>query len=229
VLTAIALTPAAPVLIPELAGSARTEVAAIRDGALRAARVLPDRWIAVGVADTDATLDSDVRGTFAGYGADVRVQLGPDASGTIRRLPLCALFAGWLRGEVDPHASVRVHAIAAATPAAIALERGRAWGAEIRAAGEPIGVLIVADGAATLTETAPGGYDAAAQAVQQRLDDALGSADVSALREARPEITGGAAYQVLAGIAGDTDWTAAEFARGAPYGVGYFAGAWTPA
>ena len=228
-LTAIALTPSAPVLVPELAGAASQEVTAVREGALRAARALPDRWIAIGVGADDVTLGPDVRGTFAGYGADVPVALGPDATAAPVALPLCALFAGWLRDQVNLRARVQVRVLDGSTPAAAALERGRALRTEIDQADEPIGVLIVADGALTLTQAAPGGYDDSAEEVQRRLDDALGTADVSALRDTPDAVSGRVAYQVLAGLAGENHWSATEFVRDAPYGVGYFAGVWTPA
>ena len=48
-LTAIALTPSAPVLVPELAGAAAAEVEQLCDAALTAAATLPDRWIIIGV------------------------------------------------------------------------------------------------------------------------------------------------------------------------------------
>ena len=70
-LTAIVVTPSAPVLVPELAGAAAAEVAEFRDGALAAAATLPDRWIAVGVGPAEQIFDPDSRGTFAGYGAEI--------------------------------------------------------------------------------------------------------------------------------------------------------------
>lgn len=228
-LTAIALTPSAPVLVPELAGAAAQEVAEVRDGALSAARALPDRWVVIGVGDADVILGPDVRGTFAGYGADVPVALGPDATAAPRALPLCALFAGWLRGQVSPHATAQVWVVDRSTPGADAIERGRALRAQIEAASEPVGVLIVADGARTLTQAAPGGYDAGAEEVQRRLDDALGNADVSALRDVPDSVSGRAAYLSLVGLVGETPWAATECARDAPYGVGYFTGVWMPA
>jgi len=39
---------------------------------------------------------------------------------------------------------------------------------------------------------------------------------------------GRVAYQVLAGLAGRPPRSAKELYRGAPYGVGYFAGVWYP-
>lgn len=223
-LTAIALTPSAPVLVPELAGSAAAEVAGFRDAALAAAATLPDRWIAVGVGPADAVIGPGSRGTFAGYGADVAVSLGPDAGGHPQALPLCALFAGWLRDQVSPRARVQVRVYAADHDPDSAIARGRALRAEIDAAPEPIGVLVVADGANTLTQSAPGGYDPAAEAAQSLLDDALAAGRADELTRLPDGIVGRVAYQVLAGLAPAA--AATEMLRGAPYGVGYFVGTW---
>ena len=108
------------------------------------------------------------------------------------------------------------------------MAEGRALRAEIDAAGAPIGVLVVADGADTLTPPAPGGYDPEAAAVQQMLDDALARGDADALTRLPDSIVGRVAYQVLAGLSGPGPAAAAEAVRGAPYGVGYFVGTWTP-
>jgi aromatic ring-opening dioxygenase LigB subunit len=106
--------------------------------------------------------------------------------------------------------------------------RGRVLRAEIDAAGEPIGVLVVADGAHTLTPAAPGGYDPAAADAQRTLDDALTNGDVAALTRLSPSITGRVAWQILAGLAEPAPRSIKELYRGAPYGVGYFAGVWQP-
>lgn len=226
-LTAIALTPSAPVLVPELAGTAADEVAGFREAALTAAAALPDRWIAVGVGPVDAVIEPDSRGTFAGYGTDVVVALSPDVDADPQPMPLCALFAGWLRGQVRPHARVQVRVYAADRDADSALACGRSLRAEIDAAGQPIGILVVADGANTLTQSAPGGYDPAAEAVQAALDDALAAGDADALTRLPDGIVGRVAYQVLAGLA-PAAVTPSEVIRGAPYGVGYFVGTWVP-
>jgi hypothetical protein len=238
VLTAIALTPSAPVLVPELAGTAAVEVAAFRDAAVAAAAGLPDRWIAIGVGAADAVIDPNTRGTFAGYGVDVPVALGPEppeppgrrhqTPDAVTALPLCALFAGWLRGQVNPAASAEVWVYAADHDADAALARGRALRAEVDATADPVGVLVVADGANTLTPSAPGGYDPDAEPVQAALDDALAGGDSAALTALPGYVVGRVAYQVLAGLAGSGPRSARELARGAPYGVGYFVGLWTP-
>jgi hypothetical protein len=226
VLSAIALTPSAPVLVPDLAGGAAIEVAAFRAAALAAAAELPDRWIAIGVGPQDQRVDPDTRGTFAGYGVDVPVSLSPDAPAAVSALPLCALFAGWLRGQANPAARVQVRVYGADHDAETALEFGRALRDEIDAGAEPVGVLVVADGANTITPPAPGGYDPDAEPVQAALDDALASGDAAALTRLPGGIVGRVAYQVLAGLVGSGPRTAKELVRGAPYGVGYFVGVW---
>ena len=228
VLSAVVLTPSAPVLVPELAGAAAVEVADVRAAMLAAAAELPDRWIAVGVGTADQIIESDARGTFAGYGVDVAVALSPDAAPGVRALPLCALFAGWLRGQANPAARVQVRVYNTDHDAATAVEYGRALRAEIDSIAEPVGVLVVADGANTLTPSAPGGYDSDAAPLQAALDDALGSGDVAALEALIGGIVGRVGYQVLAGLAEPGLRTATELVRGAPYGVGYFVGVWTP-
>ena len=171
-------------------------------------------------------MPADAVGTFAGYGADVRVTFTPGPSGAARPLPLCALIAGWLRGSVNAGATVDVRVFADDLAPEAALEQGRALRAELDAAAEPVGVLVVADGANTLTAAAPGGFDPDSVARQAKWDDALAAGDAAALVGLSGAL-GRAAYQVLAGLAGP-DPKATELYRGAPYGVGYFVGTWIP-
>ena len=227
-LSAIALTPSAPVLVPELAGAAAAEVAELRTAALAAAAELPDRWVVIGVGTQDQVIDPDTRGTFVGYGVDVPVALSPDAPATMSALPLCALFAGWLRGQANPAARAQVRVYRADHDADTALAMGRALREEIDATDGPVGVLVVADGANTLTPPAPGGYDPDAGPVQAALDDALARGDAAALTRLPSPVVGRVGYQVLAGLAEPGPRAAKELMRGAPYGVGYFVGVWTP-
>lgn len=100
--------------------------------------------------------------------------------------------------------------------------------AEIDECGEPVGVLVVADGANTLTPSAPGGHDPDSVAVQTALDDALATGDTGALAGLPAGVIGRVAFAVLAGLAGNGPAAARELYRGAPYGVGYFVGVWQP-
>ena len=133
-----------------------------------------------------------------------------------------------MRGQANPqaHAEVRVYADDHGVDAA--LSRGRRLRAEIDEAADPVGVLVVADGAHTLTAPAPGGYDPDSIPVQQALDEALAGGDAAALTRLPDTIVGRVAYQVLAGLAEPAPRSAKELYRGAPYGVGYFVGVWQP-
>ncbi len=224
-LSAIAIIPSAPVLVPQLVGAAAAELSDLRQAVFAATGGLPDRWLAVGAGRADEVIDPRGAGTFAGYGVDVRVGLSPDAE-SVRELPLCALITAWVRAEVRPEAHAEVHVFARDHTVDDALRRGRELRAAVDRKGDPIGVLVVADGANTLTPTAPGGHDPASVAVQSALDDALAAGDVTALASLPPAITGRVAWQVLAGLAGSAPRSAKELYRGAPFGVGYFAGVW---
>jgi hypothetical protein len=224
VLTTVAIIPSAPVLVPELAGTAAGEVADLRDAVLRAAAALPDRWVAVGVGATDARIGPAAAGTFAGFGVDVPVALSPGTY-PVEHLPLCALMAGWVRARARPGAvaQVRCHG---GSDDDTAKANGRSLRAELDAAAEPVGVLIVADGCHTLTPSAPGGYQPEDIAVQQDLDDGLARGDISALTGLAAAVVGRVAFGVLAGLAEPAPRSAVELYRGCPYGVGYFAGVW---
>lgn len=227
-LTAIAIVPSPPVMVPELAGAAAAETADLRDASVAAVRTLPSRWVAIGVAAEDATFGPDAAGTFAGYGVDVPVRLSDAAAGPPRALPLCALIAGWLRGLAATPVVVEVRTFAADTTPTAAVAAGRALRAELDAAPEAVGVLVVSDGANTLTAAAPGGHDPDSVPVQAALDDALAGGDRAALAALPDGIVGRVAFQVLAGLAEPGPRAAEQLYRGAPYGVGYTVGVWTP-
>lgn len=228
VLSAIAIIPSAPVLVPELAGAAAAETAELRAAMTSAAATLPARWIAVGVGRTDQRLGPDSVGTFAGFGVDLTVQLSPRTMASPADLPVCALIAGWVRAQTHPHAQVHVYVYAHDHDAVGAVEAGRALRAEIDGAGDPIGVLIVADGANTLIPSAPGGHRPEDVEVQRALDDALAGGDVAALTDLPEQVGGRVAFGVLAGLTEPGPRSAEELYRAAPYGVGYFAGVWQP-
>ena len=107
------------------------------------------------------------------------------------------------------------------------MARGRDLRTQIDQAPEPVGVLVIADGANTLTPAAPGGYDPQSEGVQAALDAALATGDTAALIRLPEGIIGRVAYQVLAGLVPRTA-AAVQLACAAPYGVGYFVGTWAP-
>ncbi|MBW0014809.1 MAG: hypothetical protein JO059_16815, partial [Mycobacterium sp.] len=139
---------------------------------------------------------------------------------------LCVLFAAWVRGMAQPEACVEVRVYSGDHDVSTALALGRRLRAEIDRQTEQTGVLIVADGANTLTPAAPGGYHPDDGEAQLVLDEALANGDIAALTRLPPRIPGRVAFQVLAGLAEPGPRSAKEFYRGRPYGVGYFVGAW---
>ena len=215
-------------MVPELAAGAAAELADLRDAVTEAAASLPQRWVAIGVGPADDVFGPQRVGTFAGYGVDRRVTLPPSAGDPPTELPLCALIAGWVRCQAKPEARAEVRVYAADHDVDGALARGRRLRAEIDEAVDPTGVLVVADGAHTLTPPAPGGYDPDSISTQAALDDALAAGDATALTRLPDIIVGRVAYQVLAGLVEPAPRSAKELYRGAPYGVGYFAGVWLP-
>jgi hypothetical protein len=143
-------------------------------------------------------------------------------------MPLCALIGGWTRALAQPDAEAQVRVYADSRDTAGAVELGRRLRGEIDRSSEPTGVLVVADGANTLTLAAPGGYQPDDAEVQRALDDALACGDVAALTRLPAQVGGRVAFGVLAGLAEPVPRSAKELYRAAPYGVGYFAGVWQP-
>ena len=227
-LSTIAIIPSAPVLVPELAGAAADEVAELRAAMVAAAAALPPRWVVIGVGTEDVVVGPESVGTFAGFGVDLVVRLSPEATGQPVALPLCALVAGWMRAAAQPAARAEVRVYAGHRDAEAALALGRQLRCELDAVTEPTGVLVVADGATTLTPAAPGGHHPADIDVQRALDDALGGGDLAALARLPAQVVGRVAFGVLAGLAEPAPRLAKELHRAAPYGVGYFAGVWQP-
>ena len=227
-LSAIAIVPSAPVMVPELASGAAVELDDLRKAALAAVASLPARWVAVGRGPADVVVGPRQTGTFAGYGVDVPIALASGAGDDPSELPLAALITGWLRGRVNPDIDAEVRVYADEHDVDAALDRGRRLRAEIDEADGPVGVLIVADGAHTLTQPAPGGYDPDSIPVQAALDDALATGDAAALTRLPDAIVGRVALQVLAGLTESGPRSAKELYRSAPYGVGYFVGVWLP-
>jgi hypothetical protein len=228
VLSTIAIIPSAPVLVPELAGAAADEAAELRAAMVAAVAALPPHWVVIGVGTEDVVVGPESVGTFAGFGVDLLVRLSPQATGEPGELPLCALIAGWVRAQAQPDTRAEVRVYAGQHDAATALVLGRRLRREIDQTVEPTGVLVVADGANTLTPAAPGGHHPGDVDVQLALDDALGGGDVAALTRLPGQVVGRVAFGVLAGLVEPAPRSAKELYRAAPYGVGYFAGVWQP-
>lgn len=246
--TAAAFIPAPPLLVPELANAAASETADLRRAVLDAAAALAersDRLMAIGVVSkTDARsvqTASHAYGTFKGFGVDVRVALGPDVPDPSvepdAEMPLPALIAGWVRGQVASDLLCDVEYVTDDEPPASAAVAGTQLRAQLHALPERVGVLVIADGTNTLTERAPGSYDVRAEAFERELAAALDTGDARALATLDPQlcgelgVTARSAWHVLAALfGGDRSGVTRVSHRFdcAPYGVGYHVGVWLP-
>lgn len=232
VLTAVAFVPTPPLLVPELAGAAAVPTRDLRDACARAVRVLAGTsrsWTAIGAHGTDIRLGPDAGGSWACFGADVGVSLGPHLRvRPAAELPLAALIAGWLRELVAPEAEVRLRLYAHDTAPARCLQQGQLLAADP----QPRTLLVLGDGCTTLTQKAPGAFDGRAAAVQDQIDAALSTVDCAALGALDPAlcralgVSGRVPWQIAAGAVRGIGWRAHSLYRGAPFGVGYHVATW---
>ncbi len=237
----MALVPSPPLLVPQLTGGGASEADAVRAAALEAAAVLgrsASRWIALGVGERAQTVAPTTRGNFRGYGVDVEVGLSPGSDSGAgfgdldASMPLAALIAAWLRDRTSTNAVVEARILAEDTAPDASERLGRELRARMDDSGENWGLIVVADGATTLTPKAPGSFDDRAPGQQNAIDDALGTADVHALAQLDREVcrelgVGGVpAWQALAGAVHGLAVVPRTLYRGSPFGVGYFVGTW---
>jgi hypothetical protein len=235
-----AIVPHPPLLVPELVGGARTRTEPVRAACVTAVRQLADvadNWVAIATDSSGPeTLEPDARGTFAGYGADVRVSLDeqPNGSPADPLLPLPALVAGWLREQAGA-TRVRVRLVPPDLPA----DECRRFGADLAAelAGPaPVGLLVLGDGANRHGDRSPGARDDRSGPFDDQVDAALAAADPAALLAldaalaAELNAGGRAAWQVLAGavLAAGGRWTAEDLYSDHPFGVAYHVAMWNP-
>ncbi|MGH3613463.1 MAG: hypothetical protein ACRDRK_12900 [Pseudonocardia sp.] len=239
----VAVLPQPPLLVPELATGAATETAALRSACMTAASRLADaasQWIAVG-ADPGGrlTVGPGARGSFVGFGVDLVVGLDTiNRNGTTPAdplFPLPLLIAGWAAGATGAAVRVRGELVAPdATPAACA-RLGAEVAARCAATPEPVGLLVLGDGAATHTEKAPGHLDARAGPFDAAVAAALADADPAGLGAldaglaAELLAVGRAPWQVLAGATTGSAWRGELLHSDAPFGVAYHVAVWTPA
>lgn len=225
-LTVAAVCPHPPVLFPEVAQGAATELASLRAACDRAVAVLgrsgADRLYVVGRGPAERRHGPEAGGDLSAYGVDLRVGPGPAvldlAATTGRRLAERGGLVpdGYL--ELDPET----------TP-----ERAAALGVEWAASAERVALLVMGDGSARRTESSPGYVDERAIPFDDAVAEALAKADTAALAGLDVDLAGELmaagrpAWQVLAGAAGDAPFIGDLLAHEAPYGVGYLVATWT--
>lgn len=220
-LISAAVCPHPPLLVPEAASGAASELDALRRACAAAVRRLLSAELVVVVGSGPRTADfgRDPAGSLRPYGPDVTVGTGDPV------LPLSLTIGRVLLGDHP----ARYHAVAEdAAPEACAR-----LGAELAGLAGRVGLLVMGDGSACRTERAPGHLDPRATGFDAGAARALADADTAALAgldaalAAGVHAAGRAPWQVLAGAAGDERFTGELLADEAPYGVGYLVASWT--
>lgn len=237
VFTAAAVVPSPPLLFPPLGGTGDDVVNALRSavtGTVHRLAELAERWVVVGVGPIERRIGTDAVGTFGGFGADLVVRFSETAATPPDPgLPLAALVAAGLRGVAASSAVCEALIVAEGAEPGHCADLGAALRRELDSDGERRGILVVADGATTLTEKAPGYYDPRAADVETELERALSTGDTAALTDLDPVlcrelgIAGRSAFQVLAAACPSKSVVSTLYC-GAPFGVGYYAGLWQP-
>ncbi len=214
---AAAVCPYPPMLVPEVAQGAAADLEELRlacDAAVQELIALkPDHIAVLGDGPADRFWDHDAGGTLKGLGADVH------AGGDSDELPLGLTIGAWL------------------------LDRNGWTGSRAYATGEidPRGrtvLLVMADGTAKRSSTAPGYFDERAEAFDKVVSDALAVGDAHTLANLDEALAselwaGGAKPLRLLGStlkrAHDEGASVAAHMRynEAPFGVGYWVANWT--
>lgn len=230
---AAAVCPHPPLLIPLVAAGAAPELDGLRTSCLGVVAELvgldPDVVVVVGDSPTGIEADGTAVGSLAGFGIDVNVGATTGASSDQPTLPLALAVGAWLLDQAGWDGRRRYVGVPSATTGT----DSAALGARLAGDAERIVVLVMGDGSARRSTTAPGYLDPRAAPFDAAVASALATADGAALLSLDAElavdllVAGRASWQVLSGlISADVastgrSWSGDLIADIAPYGVGY--------
>ena len=173
---------------------------------------------------------------FGEFGLEVELPALPgapeEANGS---LPTPLLVGRYLVSRVTGRSDAADRAWARARWLTTDSASGAVLGAELAAAGTPIALLLMADGAACHGPKAPRAEDSRAGAYEDTVNAALAAGDPAALHALDPVLgaelsaTGPVLWPLLTAAAAGRPWTGAVLHHGAPYGVGWTVALWRPA
>ncbi|MGD9955247.1 MAG: hypothetical protein AB7O74_04620 [Candidatus Nanopelagicales bacterium] len=229
-ITGAAFVPSAPLLVPAVASGAAAELddlrAACLDAVRRALATPAQRVVILGAGPTTAAASTGTA-TFRGFGVAYDVPLDPASSGG-EPLPLALSVGAWLLAQSGWPGERLAQAVAAdADDDALDVV-----GAGL-SAGVPTALLVVADGSAARSEKAPAHLHPGAEAFDTAVAAALSLGDPAVLAAIDASVAGEVsaagrpAWRCAAAALAGSTYDAALLADEAPYGVGYFAAAWT--
>jgi hypothetical protein len=232
VIAAVAFLPNPPLLVPSVAGAASVELEPLRVAGATALRRVQGsgstRLAMLGSGDTSAMHSPVARGSLSGYGVSLDVHLGSPACGGALELPLSLTVGAWLLADaLGPSTGAVGFSVGpdfAASRAAVDLLA--------LAESERVGLIVMGDGSARHSTKAPGYLDPRAEPFDEGVVAALRGGDVEALAGLDAALgaellaSGVPAWLAAAAVLSG-DYDAELLYADAPYGVGYFAAAWT--
>lgn len=198
-------------IIPEIAAGAAADLTAVRESTEAAVAALlatdPERIVVLGTGDLATDRDESAGGTFASYGVDLHV------GGAGSELPLSLAVGAWL------------------------LDRAGWTGPRTYSTGVPdvdgrVALLVMADGSAKRSTSAPGFLDDRAEAYDARIAAALAAGDPETLASLDLALgdelwaAGTPALRTLGHMTKDADIVAHLRVDAAPFGVGYWVADW---
>jgi hypothetical protein len=229
VIIAAAFCPHPPLLVPAIASGASPELDDLR-AACRAAitRIATPgvQLVVLGAGPSRAAHDAQARGSFAGFGVKVEVPLGSDEPGPVE-LPLALTVGAWLlRDALGPGCGAIGYSIG---PDGDENQSLSTWAVEPDA---DVALLVMGDGSARRSPSAPGYFDPRAEAFDAGVAVALRSGQ-GELLHIDPELgadllaSGPPAWDEAAWLLEGRSFDAELLYDAAPYGVGYFVATWT--
>ncbi|TCC09870.1 class III extradiol dioxygenase subunit B-like domain-containing protein [Kribbella soli] len=222
---AAAVCPHPPLLVPEVASGAASELDDLRAACLAAAESLATATHIVVIGAGSGTYDAAAGGSFGAYGApSVRVGSGPPV------LPLSLAIGGWLLEQTKAARLPRTYrAVATDTAPDVCVRLGQ----EIAGSNDRIGLLVMGDGSARRSEHSPVHLHPRAEIFDTTVANALQHRDLDVLNALDADLAGElqaagrAPWQVLAGALEGTSLSGDLTYEAAPYGVGYFVASFT--
>jgi hypothetical protein len=231
VISGAAFVPHPPLLVPELAGGAAAELDAVRRAcgdAIVAVVARGARPVLLGGGPVSLSHSPLSRGSFAVYGVGAEIHLGSPGCGGSVDLPLSLTVGAWLlREALGP----RNGAVGFSVGPGFAASRAAV---ELLALAESsdVALVVLADGSARRSRTAPGYLDDRAAEFDASVAGALRRGDPDALQALDAGLgeellaAGVPAWHAAGSLLADGHYDAHLSYEDAPYGVGYFVATW---
>jgi hypothetical protein len=170
---------------------------------------------------------------FGEFGREVNLPALPGAPDEANgSLPTPLLVGRYLVSRVTGRSDAAGKAWSGARWVTTGSASGAVLGAELAAGASPVGLLLMADGAACHGPKAPRAEDSRAGAYEDAVNAALAAGDPAALHALDPVLgaelsaTGPRLWPLLTAAAAGGTWTGELLHHGAPYGVGWTVALW---